>query len=1425
MTYIANNLDFDAIVGGHQHVLVERTVNGVPIIEPQHHGRRLGRFSLSFDNDGSLIDVEASVSPNNAIRDFGLPQAHAAGVGEHYEAMRDIIAPFLANTYDELRGPRGPHGIYFDNRASRDVWASRLVLDYVVQWAKDNGEPEDWIGISNSGGWRNTGFWPRNADQQTTLAELISTMPFENNILLFRMHGADVLPLVNVRNNNGQLMSVMAGMHQVDDNWYVTSTGERILNDRSQIFNVIGSNFIFGGLNGTGGDNFPWPGNNQGTQMGMVVLDPDGPRVLMSHADGIPNQVNSTITWNQLLAVSDAPEVWEELGVSMIRTALLSTTDYRRVTPNAEWQAELTVRAAAVNGATAGTAVITSPFAPSDRSRNMNIIPQWVTVTAAANAGHRFVGWFNVGDADDAIPLSEDAVYAFTIREDTHLEARFEVGGTVQPTVGTIAAWASANLNASDGYPAITGAASFTPRWNEALGLVANPGNSRLNFVANGQRRVLAAGSGGINVTSGITGVNGSALNDLANNAYWITEISTIGRENISVDWSFRSTGTGPRDWQLQFSTDGGTNWHNAGALAVIENSSGNPANVNVGSHFNRYLPSAAEGFANVQIRWLLTSNSNVNGGTTVEGGTHQIGNILISSGEATPAPDYITVSEARALAAGQNVTVRGVVIDYYLPGAQGSGIFIQDPDSVPVTLGQEHNRGILVRVSTTASNSAALSLFKGQLVEVTGTRQGPAGVEGNGFINVANITATNGLAGVTTIEPAALPTPVSVTLQDLLNGRFQGMLVSIADPVRISGSTTGAGADPNRELADPDTGNVLAFNAAGQIVSNANNGANRPTSFILWPDPGAGAIDEDMQINRAVVHFWDQRTEVQLRLLNPDDAEVMSLELLRLCLCDPYLDCCDQDCAVCECICDEIPDCICDEYMGCDQDCPVCECILDGTGGMPGVNDDATDDTTDDATDAATDDDTTDDVTDNTTDDAADDVTDNATDDTTDDATDNATDDTTDNATDNTTDNATDSSEADADEATSATDESAETPSYGELYDAFSFIIPSSGLTTGISGFTPWNTIDVNLGHASFNTGLGSWSESAFVNTSYALGDSVFAVETSAAIGLFILRVRDGDTISTALPTAVREGYIFEGWNTAQDGSGTAFTGSTAINTSITVYAQWREESQDCDCGDANCPGGDCVCDTDCGDDSNGGGAPPPPLPEPPPYIPAPPTTSETPSPPPAQSAPSAPPTNTTIPVADGNVDVDVRVVGYRAAIQLDASTIREIIATDDNRVTFDLSDLDITSASVPRSAIRQFADAEMDIDIALPQGVISLSAEAVAVIAATAHTSNIVFRITALDDARVPAALAARMPEGATVHQVSISAGSRSIRTFNDAVVTVSLPFDSVPPVAVWRTGVGGSLIPVESEFNEASGLVSFDTNELGMFIVGRP
>jgi len=57
--------------------------------------------------------------------------------------------------------------------------------------------------------------------------------------------------------------------------------------------------------------------------------------------------------------------------------------------------------------------------------------------------------------------------------------------------------------------------------------------------------------------------------------------------------------------------------------------------------------------------------------------------------------------------------------------------------------------------------------------------------------------------------------------------------------------------------------------------------------------------------------------------------------------------------------------------------------------------------------------------------------------------------------------------------------------------------------------------------------------------------------------------KVSDGSTVGAAMPSDPSRGdYVFTGWNTAQDGSGTSFNGNTVVLGDITVYAQWRDKT-----------------------------------------------------------------------------------------------------------------------------------------------------------------------------------------------------------------------------------------------------------------------
>ncbi|MCL2563412.1 MAG: metallophosphoesterase, partial [Oscillospiraceae bacterium] len=209
----------------------------------------------------------------------------------------------------------------------------------------------------------------------------------------------------------------------------------------------------------------------------------------------------------------------------------------------------------------------------------------------------------------------------------------------------TIAAWASNLMETERGYErynvGTTSGGAFTAgRYDETARTVSSvPGTAGIHFV-HGNDGILPLNvgtGGGINATNaaGQGSPTAAGLDGMADNAWWVTTVSTEDYVDIEVEWGMRSSNTAPRYWQLQFSTDSGATWVNAGAVHAVTNNGGTIGDEIV----TRQLPEEAEGVANLQIRWLMAANTAVNGGSTANGGTHAIGNIRISGEQAEELP------------------------------------------------------------------------------------------------------------------------------------------------------------------------------------------------------------------------------------------------------------------------------------------------------------------------------------------------------------------------------------------------------------------------------------------------------------------------------------------------------------------------------------------------------------------------------------------------------------------------------------------------------------------------------------------------------------------------------------------------------------------------------------------------------------------
>ncbi len=153
----------------------------------------------------------------------------------------------------------------------------------------------------------------------------------------------------------------------------------------------------------------------------------------------------------------------------------------------------------------------------------------------------------------------------------------------------------------------------------------------------------LAIGNNPDNSKNWVNGVN---------EKYWQIGLSTKGYDTLTLSAKTRSSGTGPKDFKLIYSTDDGINWNDvpSGAYAIT------------GTSLNNYmptitLPANAANADKLLVRFIMTSNISSRAGTgtysptetVASGGTSNINNIIVTG---TPVTNTSTVGRITAVPA-----------------------------------------------------------------------------------------------------------------------------------------------------------------------------------------------------------------------------------------------------------------------------------------------------------------------------------------------------------------------------------------------------------------------------------------------------------------------------------------------------------------------------------------------------------------------------------------------------------------------------------------------------------------------------------------------------------------------------------------------------------------------------------------------------
>lgn len=204
-----------------------------------------------------------------------------------------------------------------------------------------------------------------------------------------------------------------------------------------------------------------------------------------------------------------------------------------------------------------------------------------------------------------------------------------------------------------------------------------------VSIPANSSRTLSTVGTNAITSSAGAATQAASATGWDGGNGtkYWMVDFSTAGYGGITVSSAQRASGSGPRDFKVQY---------RIGLLGTWTDVSG--GTVTVADNFTSGvlsalpLPSACNNQAQVFIRWIMTSNTNTGGGGVASTGTSRIDNIVINAvGNRTYVSGYNNYDAGTST----SVVVPGLAVDetyYYVVRATGGCATAGNSNEIEVT-------------------------------------------------------------------------------------------------------------------------------------------------------------------------------------------------------------------------------------------------------------------------------------------------------------------------------------------------------------------------------------------------------------------------------------------------------------------------------------------------------------------------------------------------------------------------------------------------------------------------------------------------------------------------------------------------------------------------------------------------------------------
>lgn len=197
-------------------------------------------------------------------------------------------------------------------------------------------------------------------------------------------------------------------------------------------------------------------------------------------------------------------------------------------------------------------------------------------------------------------------------------------------------------------------------------------------------------------------------------------------------------------------------------------------------------------------------------------------------------------------------------------------------------------------------------------------------------------------------------------------------------------------------------------------------------------------------------------------------------------------------------------------------------------------------------------------------------------------------------------------------------------------------------------------------------------------------------------------------------------------------------------------------------------------------------------------------------------------------VPGNDGAISLQATQQGERVILGLTSNNeIRNIINnTEGDTVSFNFSDLDVSTALIQHQTLRTFAQAGLSVEIQLPLGTITLSPDAILSAVNQGTGSHIWVTMTEADN--LTPAQEAALQDGEQAVSIGIHSGGqgqsnpRAINNF-DGTLTVTLPYNGPFPASAWYLAADGTREPRPSTYDAQNNTITFTTSHLSVYIVG--